>query len=248
MAMRPFVSIGELPAASPSGSDDPCVDIWWWAFDPNGDWRALAVFLTAEERKRAAEFRFEKDALAFAAGRYLQRRSLSVHLGLAIDDLHIVAGQHGKPFLAGHENEISFNLTNTHGLVAFAISRSATSLGIDAEPLKTPIEPEASLMFCSAAERQVVAASKEAERASLLVAYWTIKESFLKAMGTGLLVDPAELTVQLEDGSIRIDRALSEDEAWHHRLLVTPSGHSIAVSARSPARKLLFRQFEFSGQ
>jgi 4'-phosphopantetheinyl transferase len=246
--MRPFLSIGELPEASPAGGDAPCVDIWWWAFDPCGDWRSLAVFLSAEERRRAAGFRFDKDAMAFVAGRYLQRRSLSAHLGLPVEDLHIVAGQHGKPFLAGHENGISFNLTNTPGLVALAFSRSATLLGIDAEPLATPIEAEASLMFCSAAERQVVAASRETERSSLLVAYWTVKESFLKATGTGLLAAPAELTVQFEDGSIRIDRALSKDEAWHHRLLVTPSGHSIAVSARSPARKVLFRQLEFSDQ
>ncbi|MHC1551245.1 4'-phosphopantetheinyl transferase family protein [Phyllobacterium sp. K27] len=223
------------------------VDIWWWAYEPDTDWNRVNVALVPDERARAANFHFEKDAQAFMARRYLQRSVLSFYTAVPIADLNIVAGLHGKPALAGQSDGIAFNLSNTEGFATFAISRNAVALGIDVEALTTVIEPETASLFCSAPESEMLSVLRGPARQSRLLSYWTLKESYLKATGTGLTVAPEQLNIRLdrETNAIRMDKVPSGDDAlWHHRLFFTPSGHLIAVSAQSEGEKLLFHQRE----
>jgi len=183
------------------------------------------------------------------AGRYLQRSVLSFYTGVPIADLDIVAGLHGKPALAGQSDGITFNLSNTQGFAAFAISRDAVALGIDVEALTTVIEPGTASLFCSAAESEMLSVLRGPARQSRLLSYWILKESYLKATGTGLTAAPEQLNIRLDHqtNAIRMDKMPGGDDAlWHHRLFLAPSGHLIAVSAQSGGGELLFRQREFA--
>ncbi|UXN57149.1 4'-phosphopantetheinyl transferase family protein [Phyllobacterium zundukense] len=223
------------------------VDIWWWAYSLDTDWSRIRFALVPDERARATDFHFEKDAWAFMAGRYLQRSVLSFYTGLPMADLNIVSGLHGKPALAGQSDGIAFNLSNTEGFAAFAISRDAVALGIDVEALTTVIEPETASLFCSVAESEMLSVLRGPARQSRLLSYWTLKESYLKATGTGLTAAPEQLNIRLDRGTnaILMDKTPSGDDAlWHHRLFLAPSGHLIAVSAQSQREELLFRQRE----
>jgi 4'-phosphopantetheinyl transferase len=243
-----------LPCDSLSGLPDgrvdqmgSGVDIWWWAYGPDTDWNTISLALVADERARAANLHFQKDARAFMAGRYLQRSVLSFYTAVPIADLNIVAGLHGKPALAGQSAGIAFNLSNTEGFAAFAISRDAVALGIDVEALTTVIEPETASLFCSAAESEMLSVLRGPARQSRLLSYWTLKESYLKATGTGLTAAPEQLNIRLDrqTNAIRMDKVPSGDDAlWHHRLFLAASGHLIAVSAQSQREKLLFHQRE----
>ena len=251
MMTLPCDPLSDLPVVPASRVDQggSGVDIWWWAHGPDTDWTRISVALVPDERARAASFHFEKDARAFMAGRYLQRSVLSLYTAAPIADLNIVAGLHGKPALAGQSDGIAFNLSNTEGFAAFAISGDAVALGIDVEALTTVIEPETSSLFCSAAESEMLSVLRGQARQSRLLSYWTLKESYLKATGTGLTAAPEQLNIRLdrETNAIRMDRIPSGDDAlWHHRLFLTPSGHLIAVSAQSGGEELLFRQREFA--
>ena len=235
-----------IPQVDQGGSG---VDIWWWSYGPGTDWNTISLALVTDERARAANFHFEKDARAFMAGRYLQRSVLSFYTAVPIADLDIVAGLHGKPALAGQSDGIAFNLSNTEGFAAFAISRDAKVLGIDVEALTTMIEPETSSLFCSAAESEMLSVLRGSARQSRLLSYWTLKESYLKATGTGLTATPVQLNIRLDRrmNAIRMDKVPSGDDVlWHHRLFLAPSGHLIAVSAQSGGEELLFRQREFA--
>ena len=168
------------------------------------------------------------------AGRYLQRSVLSLYTAVPIADLDIVAGLHGKPALAGQSDGIAFNLSNTEGFAAFAISRDAKALGIDVEALTTAIEPETSSLFCSAAESEMLSVLRGPARQSRLLSYWTLKESYLKAMGTGLIAAPEQLNVRLdrETNAIRMDNAC--------RAAMTPCGIT-AFFSHLAAISLLFQ-------
>ena len=249
--MLPCDSLSELPGVPISGIDQEgsCVDIWWWAYAPDTDWNEIGVALGPDERTRATTYHFERDAQAFMAGRYLQRSVLSLYTAVPIADLNIVAGLHGKPALAGKHDKIAFNLSNTEGFAALAISRESAALGIDVEALATVIEPETSSLFCSAAESGMLSVLQGGARRSQLLSYWTLKESYLKATGTGLTAAPEQLNIRLDRGTnaIRMDKMPNGDGTlWHHRLFLAPSGHLIAVSAQSEAEKLHFRQREFA--
>lgn len=241
--------LSDLPGIPASRVDQAGsrVDIWWWACGPDTDWNRISVALVPDERARAANFHFEKDAQAFMAGRYLQRSVLSLYSAVPMAYLDIVAGLHGKPALAGQSHGIAFNLSNTEGFAAFAISRDTAALGIDVEALTTVIELETAALFCSAAESEMLSVLRGPARQSRLLSYWTLKESYLKATGTGLTAAPEQLNIRLDrrTNAIRMDKVPSGDDTlWHHRLFLAPSGHLIAVSAQSEGETLLFHQRE----
>ncbi|RCW82698.1 4'-phosphopantetheinyl transferase family protein [Phyllobacterium bourgognense] len=249
MMTLPCDPLSDLPGVPIPHVDQvgPDVDIWWWAYSPDTDWSRVSVALVPDDRARAANFHFEKDARAFMAGRYLQRSVLSLYTAVPMADLNIVSGLHGKPALAGQSDAIAFNLSNAEGFAAFAISRDAVALGIDVEALTTVIEPETSSLFCSAAESEMLSVLRGPARQSRLLSYWTLKESYLKARGTGLTVAPEQLNIRLDRGTnaIRMDKVPSGDDAlWHHRLFLAPSSRLIAVSAQSQKEELLFHQRE----
>ncbi|MBA8879381.1 4'-phosphopantetheinyl transferase family protein [Phyllobacterium myrsinacearum] len=245
--MLPYGLLLDLPKASATaiGEHQPAVDIWWWDYrSGKTDWNKVKSTLTLPEQDRAASFRFDTDAIGFMAGRYLQRSVLSSYLGGIAEGLNIVTGEHGKPYLVG-ETALAFNLSNTNGLAVLGVSRDCSAVGVDAETRSTAIETGTSQLICSAAESATLSMLRGPERQSLLLAYWTLKESFLKATGHGLTVEPHRLNVQVDTVSreIRVEHDLSCDRVnWHHRLFRSPEGHMIAVSVQSNRAGLVFRQ------
>lgn len=238
----PLLSLPEVATPEPDCGPRH-VDIWWWPYSAEINWDKICSQLTPDEQTRATTCHFEKDAIAFMAGRYLQRSVLSRYTSIPPQDLDIVVDPRGKPYLA--DTGVAFNLTNTEGLAAVAISGTAKMLGIDAEPVGTAIEPGASYLFCSSAELEILSALQGSERQSLLLSYWTLKESFLKAVGTGVIAPPDQLNIRLDRmaNTVRIDTVLTaDDKGWHHRLLSAPSGHLIAVSAQLDQAELRLRQ------
>lgn len=238
----PITRLPDISAFVPEKAG-ACVDIWWWPYENEVNWNSIRSELTTSEQERASAFHFKKDAIAFMAGRYLQRSILSQYTSVPAKDLTIAIGPQGKPYIAN--TRIAFNLTRTEGLVVFAISRDCMTLGIDAESIETAIEPDTSLLFCSTAESEILEALQGKERQLLLISYWTLKESLLKAVGSGLMAAPNELNIWLDRtaNAIRIDQRSARDSAfWHHCLLQAPSGHSIAISIQSDQAKLTLRQ------
>lgn len=245
--MLPYDLLPELPAASPvqRAGHAPSVDIWSWVYRPEQiDWDKIKSGLTHEEQDRAANFHFKKDSIAFMAGRYLQRSVLASYLGIAGEYVKIAAGEHGKPYLAD-KPMLTFNLSNTDGLAVLVVSRDCLAVGVDAEDASTVLEAETAPIFCSANERATLSALQGTEQQSLLLAYWTLKESFLKATGHGLNIDPHLLDVQVDATTrkIRIEHPLPVGGAnWHRRLFRSAGGYLIAVSAQSDRTELQFHQ------
>jgi 4'-phosphopantetheinyl transferase len=245
--MLPYGLLAELPEAStmPTGKDQPAVDIWWWAYAAGKtDWNKVRSTLSLPEQDRAATYRFERDVIGFMAGRYLQRSVLSSYLEGTAEHLNIVVGEYGKPSHVG-DTTLAFNLSNTSELAVLAVSRDCSAVGVDAETQSTVLEAETAQIICSPAESAALSMLQGVEHQSLLLAYWTLKESFLKATGHGLTVEPHVLHVRVDADTrdIRIDHPLpGGGPNWHHRLFRSPVGHVIAASVRSDRPGLVFRQ------
>ena len=143
-----------------------------------------------------------------------------------------------------------FNVANTPGLAVIAISRDCEAVGIDAEPQTAVIEMQTMSLFCSSAEIEALSTLAGGEHRQLLLSYRVLKESFLKAKGTGLVDELNRITVRCdpEVRTIRVDDGRNEKEGWHHSLLVTPGGHLVAVSAkRGCAAGIRLRQRQIPG-
>lgn len=175
-------------------------DVCWVAL-PSAESRLadhLAV-LSDLERARAARFRFAADRIRSVVARASLRRLLGSYLGLDPIDVSFAEGPHGKPLLADERCTLSFNTAHSGGLVVHVVSECSV-VGIDVERIRFEPLGEAMLgEFLTRAEASrlrrmpLAAAHREAHR------LWTHKEAYLKALGTGLSVNPRQVELGIGD-------------------------------------------------
>lgn len=145
--------------------------------------------LDATERERAARFHFERDAHRYRASHTALRHLLARRTGVAAPALRFVAGSHDKPRL------------DLPGAPAFNMSHSGrwALIGIGGQgPIGVDIEaPREMGELMGLAERNFTAtecrellALPEAGRLRAFLRCWTRKEACLKAIGSGLSIEP----------------------------------------------------------
>lgn len=144
--------------------------------------------LSPDEHERAARLLIDDKRIQFIAGRSALRRLLGQYLGVAPEALAFAYGPHGKPGLSGGESAwgLAFNFSNSENLALLAVARAGT-VGID-------IEHRGRNISVAPFTRHILSESETAKLARLparrhkhaLLAAWTRKEAYLKALGVGL--------------------------------------------------------------
>lgn len=220
-------------AAVPLEND--AVHVWRASLRGGASPGALHALLSAEERQRAARFRFDRDRDDFIAARGILRILLGRYLNAAPEELLFDYNAHGKPHLreAAKHARCRFNLSHSHGLALFAFSRRR-ELGVDLERIRSDIEVEAIAdRFFSARERHLLQALPPAERLSAFFVCWTQKEAYVKARGKGLGFGLDQFDVGL-DGRERLQATRPDPQEagrWSIRVLMLDGAHAAAVAA-----------------
>jgi len=150
---------------------------------------AYEALLSPAERVQWQRFHFERDRHRYLVTRALARTVLSKLTGTVAEALQFNVGAQGKPHLsdsAGQGHGLSFNLSHTDDLVLLGVSRDG-QLGLDVETSASPAPLEIiGQHFSPAEQRALASAGAKAEQDQHFWACWTLKESYLKATGTGL--------------------------------------------------------------
>ena len=185
--------------------------LWCCSPDEASDPGLLASYLsmlTPHEEDRYHRYHFEKDRILFLVTRALVRTTLSRYSTRSPAQWRFEPNAHGKPHLlppCPHLEDVSFNLTNTQGLVALLLARS-TSCGVDAEYLNRPLRYlSLADKFFSADEVTNLQAQPPAQQAERFLTYWTLKESFIKAEGKGLAIPLDSFSMRLDKVAPRIE-------------------------------------------
>lgn len=145
----------------------------------------LGGFLTTSETERAGLLRSEQAKMRYIAGRGVLREILGGYLGIEAKTVQLVTGAHGKPFLAGAEANLCFNLAHSgdNYLLAVAANRE---VGIDIERI-IPGKPlgDMTRMVFSRHEQEQLARLASTHLEAAFYRCWVRKEACLKACGTG---------------------------------------------------------------
>ncbi|NKN37291.1 4'-phosphopantetheinyl transferase superfamily protein [Agrobacterium sp. a22-2] len=222
------------------------VDIIWWQF-PRNDKAACerwSLILSPEERERAEACVDTHVRAGFLAGRYLLRQSLAVRMNLAPQAIAVSISEKGKPYLSDHDT-FAFNITNVAGVVALAIGQHCDLVGIDCEAIDSDLEPEAAQAFCTDSVINHIRQLPPGEAARVLLAHWTLKESYLKAIGVGLLEDPRQVEVTWQANRPVITHQGKSDRGWIHVLHDGIDQHLLALAAHSDHGTPVIRICEF---
>jgi 4'-phosphopantetheinyl transferase len=205
--------------------------------------RILDEVLSSGERERRRRFAFPHDRRDFAAAHALLRRTLSLYGGLTPSEWRFDSNPYGKPAIAADQsNTLAFNLSHTRGLVACAVATS-TDVGLDVEGIRdTPAPREIAARYFSDAEIRQLDACPPADYAQRFIEIWTLKESYIKAIGTGLHhpLDSFSFTFD-RNGVIHFDSSTGERQGWQFALAVPAPLYRLAIAVRCDAQGQCYR-------
>ena len=148
----------------------------------------FAQVLSEDELVRARRFHFEQHRQRFIAGRGILRNILGRYLNIEPSQINFGYEPRGKPFLDESCNQINlkFNLSHSQNYALYVMSLN-NSIGVDLECInsKTDVVSLAQRFF-SPSEFAVIESVSPEQQQQLFFRYWTCKEAYLKATGTGL--------------------------------------------------------------
>jgi 4'-phosphopantetheinyl transferase len=150
----------------------------------------LCELLDAEERERAARFKFPVPRNQFVISRALLRQALGCYRRVDARAIRFRTTGNGKPELAESPDlrldDLRFNLSHTAGTTLFAVARHR-QVGVDVERIRPDTDAlELAERFFSPPEVQWLRSQPVAQRVPSFFTCWTAKEAYIKAQGEGL--------------------------------------------------------------
>lgn len=201
--------------------------------------------LLADERVRADRFRVASARHQHVIGRAMARVLLSAghcqthEVGFRVLD-------HGKPIVESPAHACrSFNIAHTRGLVVCGLGAPRQWLGVDVEWMDRRTDPGLARRYFAPEEiRQLDASVNEDDHRELFLRLWTLKEAFIKAIGTGMYTPLDQFA--FEDAAsdqpklVVRDPNLMRQRRWHFENFVPQPGFvaAIAVSVDDAAGAL----------
>lgn len=188
----------------------------------------LFAAASAERKEKIGRYRFLKDRLLSLGAEGLLLYALR-KAGRPRDALSFGYGENGKPYLLQTER-FCFNLSHAGEYAMLAVSDA--EVGCDIERIR-PADPALFRRVLTPEERSAFLSADEAERDALFFRYWVLKESCMKALGKGLLLDPGSIRITLGPKICASGEALlqplafSEGEIPGYRYAVCRAGTDI---------------------
>jgi 4'-phosphopantetheinyl transferase len=222
-----------------------------WYLEPPSEAESPSIeeftpFTSASERERALRFYFPADRWAYITAQALLRWALAHQLATDPDKLLFRRTEHGRPLLKDPSSGLFFSLTHSRSLVAVAIA-CHQAVGVDTEEVGRQVNTdEIAGSYFSASEVAHLRAQPIPDRNLHFFVQWTLKESFLKAIGMGLYapIDTLEIIPTNDIIEIKFHHPFPEPltgwSFWASEL----NGHHLAISARTdlPQLEIQFRK------
>jgi 4'-phosphopantetheinyl transferase len=231
------------PSSSEDLADPARVDLWL-ARDPQLRDAALldhfSRMLSADERARVAGMKFEAGRHQQLVTRAMVRCVLSSYLPeVPPAAWQFECGAHGRPAVSRALPEaaraLQFNLAHTDGMVVLAVGR-VSKIGVDVERIDARARLAVARRYFSPAEADALEALPAEEQKRRFQRLWTLKEAWLKAVGTGIAGGLSSMTFHFENDTPRFERAADpEASRWAFREFEVDGGYRVALACLAAA-------------
>jgi 4'-phosphopantetheinyl transferase len=199
--------------------------------------------LSDDEIRRAERYHFEPDRWLFVASRALVRQTLSQHANVGPAAWRLDTDSYGRPYCVfpAEGRMLKFSVSHTEGLVMCAVVFNR-DVGADVERLREcPLDIVDSCF--APVEAQSIRERSGNERAERFFAYWTLKESYIKARGLGLSIPLDKFAFHLSDDRpprLEIDPVLDDQASgWRFCSLQPTPTHRAALCVYFPDQPTL---------
>lgn len=194
--------------------------------------------LNQEENERYHRLHFDHDRVIYLAAHALVRVTLSRYGSCEPPEWRFSRGKYGKPEIEQLPDiaPLRFNLSHTKGMVACIVALDRTC-GIDVECVnpKRDMQGIANVVF-SESEIAYLNTQHQADWAQKFFKLWTLKESYIKAIGQGLSAPLKNISFDISSPHIlaAVDHTSLADAGWRFHHWKPSATHHMAVSAQSP--------------
>ena len=154
----------------------------------------LLKCVDATKRERILKYRNKKDATATLMGDLMVRYLAGNIISVGKEDFAYGYNNNKKPYLIGCD-AFKFNISHSGQYVA--VAAGPFEVGCDIQKYQNNIRGVEQIVF-SDSEQKLIKTDQD------LFRIWTLKESFLKAIGEGFTKDVKNYTVVDKKGAVRI--------------------------------------------
>lgn len=153
-------------------------------------YKTIYSSLSDERKEKVNLFRFEKDKLLSVGAGALLKKALS---DAGIEDAEFITNENQKPYLKNHP-ETFFNLSHSEEKVMCIVADC--EVGCDIEKIKENRTDVADRYF-TVEENKVIESSEE--KKEMFFRIWTLKESYMKALGLGFALSLKDFSICIGD-------------------------------------------------
>lgn len=190
----------------------------------------LLSILSSEERQRAAAFKKEKDFIRYTVGKLMTRNVIAGMTNIRPEKIVFRTDKYDRPFLDYPDlDDSDFNLSHSGDYVVLAISN--TKVGIDIEKIK-PIDLSIANDCFHEIELEYLHNNPD-KRLETFYKIWTLKESFIKAIGQGLSYPLKNFYFYVTPNNARINVVNSDyGKQWNFKMYNINDKYKLAVCAK----------------
>ena len=196
-------------------------------------------YLLDDERASANRYRQATSRNQHVIGRGMARRLLGSD-SVAPTDIGFGYEDYGKPYVESPTDaKRPFNVAHTNGLVLCGLgdANAIELIGVDVESLARRTSTELAERFFAAPEIASLRRRPDSDQKRFFLRIWTLKEAFIKAIGTGLrtpLADFAFHDIDSDNPGIEfLDPGLEDERTWQF-FCFEPRPGFVAASAICP--------------
>ena len=208
--------------------------------------------LSADELTRATRLQRLEDRLLFTRAHIAVRQTLARYTLIPAQELSFDIGRHGRPEISNPDapNGLRFNLSHTPGMIAIVI-HCAFNAGVDVERIDRVADLVAMSRTCfTDVEREALLALPAEQQPLRFAQLWVLKESFIKATGTGLTTSLKSISFDLSVPSSISFKCSPDIEknplSWSFNLSQPTRYHVLATAARLNHKKATIETFSLS--
>lgn len=190
---------------------------------------SLLTYVSDESQKRILQFFHLADAYRTLVGELLIKHVLYKQTGKRVKDITIGKNAYGKPYFPDYPS-IQFNISHSGDFVVCAVNDQ--QVGIDVEKVKAFDLCMAKQLFTEFEYWEILAAEN---KSLACYDFWTMKESYVKALGKGLAIPLHSFRVKKTkvDHFVIIDMDRNEEvKDFMLKQFTIATGYKLAVCAR----------------
>ncbi|MBM7716591.1 4'-phosphopantetheinyl transferase superfamily protein [Siminovitchia sp. FSL H7-0308] len=195
-------------------------------------YKRLFPLLDRNKKETMSNLKMEKDKVRTVLSHLFVKYLLAKELDCKMEDVQFSYSKYKKPYLVSHLN-CSFNISHSGDMIAIAIAKE--EVGIDCEQYKNLDYVELAKQFCVPEEYSYIIQSTNVEEAFYKM--WTLKESYVKAIGKGLHVSLKSFSFSIDGTSIYFYQGGNKSSAYHFYSEKIQDNYHFALCSRVPMKQ-----------